>query len=178
MLIGILGDLGSGKTLTLTYYALKTYWLYKKEIEAGDYEIYSNYHLYKLPYTYSPDLNSTLDEMRNGVLLADELQDYVDSSLSAKKRIIFLTKIIRKSRKRGLDIFYTTQYWKAVHKRIRVLTKPVCFPELNERNNTCKVTFGLPALGGRTVDFSNSIKFNAKPIYSLYDTNEEIAILE
>ena len=45
VLFGIFGELGSGKTLLLTYL------LFKKWILEGQ-KIYANYHLFKMPYMY------------------------------------------------------------------------------------------------------------------------------
>lgn len=172
MLLGVLGDLGSGKTLLLVYYGLKTYHLHK-----GQRKIFANFHLKKLPYEYEPDLTGVLDYLKEGLLLADELWLYADSRRSASRKNAFVTKVLAKSRKRDLDIFYTCQYWKSIDIRLRTFTDICAFPELNEETNICKVHLGK-SYGGGNVDFFHTFKFYAKPIYKLYDTTEEIVIPE
>lgn len=65
VLFGILGELGSGKTLSLTHLGWK-HWFERRET------IYSNYHLYKIPYVYIDGFDK-LDKIKNGFLTMDEL---------------------------------------------------------------------------------------------------------
>lgn len=65
VLFGIVGELGSGKTLTLTFLGWKN-WFFRHK------KLYSNYHLYKMPYIYI-DTVEKLEDMRDGFFLADEL---------------------------------------------------------------------------------------------------------
>ena len=175
ILMGIVGDLGSGnlvtwKTLTLTYYALRTFHKFR-----GLRKIYANYHLYRIPYEFTPDLTDALDSLEKGLLCADELWLYADSRQSASKRNRFVTSVLAKSRKRDLDIFYTCQYWKSIDLRLRTFTDLCAFPELNDRSQICRVNLGKPDHTGN-VNLMYVKKFYAPPVYTCFDTTEEIHI--
>jgi hypothetical protein len=64
VLFGTVGELGSGKTLTLTFLSWKN-WLFRKQ------KIYSNYHLYQIPYIFVDSVEK-LDKMKDGFFAADE----------------------------------------------------------------------------------------------------------
>lgn len=70
VLMCIVGELGSGKTLTLTYLAWKNF--YKK-----GRDVYSNYNLYDIPHTKVQSLND-LEKMRDGFFAGDELWLWLD----------------------------------------------------------------------------------------------------
>jgi hypothetical protein len=57
--------MGAGKTLTATYLAWKNW--YSRQMK-----IFSNYHLYKVPYYYIHTVKQ-LDYMHEGVALLDEM---------------------------------------------------------------------------------------------------------
>ncbi|MEM2918998.1 MAG: LAGLIDADG family homing endonuclease [Candidatus Altiarchaeota archaeon] len=62
--------MGSGKTLTATHLAFKN-WYFKR------HKIFSNYHLYKIPYYYLESVRQ-LDFPRDGVVLLDEIWRVID----------------------------------------------------------------------------------------------------
>lgn len=160
VLIGIIGELGSGKTLSLTYMALRNY--YKNKT------IYSNY---KLNFPYKPISNvDDIVGMKNGFLCADELWTWVDSRVSGSKKNKFITMVLAKSRKRGIDIGYTAQYFKSIDVRIRSVTDFIALPKLNDKETICT----LPVYSNPSFKLQKIFKFRAGQIFKLYDTNEEI----
>lgn len=162
--MGICGELGSGKTLALTYLALRNYHKGRK--------LYSNYNL-KLPFTKVTTPEDIVN-MREGFLCADELWTWADSRLSGSKKNKFLTLVLAKSRKRGINIGYTAQYFKSVDVRIRTVTDFLCMPKLNESETVCT----LFVYSNPSMQIQRVFKFRTQPVFNLYDTNEEVEELE
>jgi intein/homing endonuclease len=92
--LGAIGELGAGKTLSLTFLAWKN-WFYRHKT------IYSNYHLYKIPYIYI-DTVEKLDAMREGFAVLDEFWLWIDSRTTRSNKNKIVADILLKSRKRGL----------------------------------------------------------------------------
>jgi len=159
MLIAIIGDLGSGKTLTLTFFALMYY--------VSNRTVYANYHL-AFPHVYVSDINM-LNEIRYGGFFGDELWLWIDSRASSSARNRFVSMILAKSRKRKLDIFYTTQIFRQIDLRIRRLTDIIIIPNFDRTTNVCKVEVFNKA-GERIKRFS----YRGDLLFNLYDTEEEI----
>jgi hypothetical protein len=160
MLVGICGNLGAGKTLTLTFFG----WYLHTKMGAS---IYSNYWL-QFPHKIIKDLTE-IDNIKGGVFLGDELWSWMDSRTFGSNKNMAISKILLKSRKRGIDIFYTAQHFKQMDVRVRRITDMLCFPEMNAR-------------GGCTVHFYNyfmertrkPITFDARFFFDKYDTEEEV----
>lgn len=159
-LIGIVGELGAGKTLGLTYLAARNY--------AQGRKIYANYGL-KIPFI--PVRNpEQIMSMKDGFFAADELWTWADSRLSGSKKNKFITPILAKSRKRGIHIGYTTQYFKQVDIRIRMVTDFIAVPKINNEGTKCYLyVYQHPAMNLMKV-----YKFPTAQIYPLYDTKEEV----
>jgi len=164
--MGIVGELGAGKTLTLTYLGLRNYIKYQ-----GTRTIFANYHLKQVPYTFVPDPNS-IDEIRSGICLFDELWLYCDSRLSSSGRNKFVTKVLLKSRKRDLDILYTTQSLGQVDTRIRRISDFICIPSFNEATGKCIARIYTHPSGY----LLKTLRFDGRKIFPLYDTSEEIEL--
>ena len=64
VLMGIVGSLGSGKTLALTYLAWRNWHLKGRRI-------FSNYNLYGFPFT-KVDAIPSIERMQNGFFAGDE----------------------------------------------------------------------------------------------------------
>src|SRR3989304_7175833 len=97
VLVAIVGELGCGKTLALTYLAWHNY------INKGR-QLYSNYSL-KMPYT-AIETTEDINDMHSGVFCGDELWLWLDSRASHSKKNRFIAAILAKSRKRDLEIIY------------------------------------------------------------------------
>ena len=160
MLVAICGNLGSGKTLSLTFMG---WWFLKK-----GYDIYSNYKL-NFPHKRLTSFKD-LSNFNNGVFLGDELWSWTDSREFGSRKNKDINAILLKSRKRGIDIFYTTQHFKQMDVRIRRITDIIVLPEMFKRGRLCRLYF-----------FDNSgykvrrpIVFKTEDIFPLYDTTEEV----
>lgn len=166
--------MGSGKTLSMVRLA---YSLYLK-----GYTIYSNFHL-NFPFEYFTlhDImnyaeNST--NFVNTVFLIDEAHIFVDARRSSSSRNLAISYFILQTRKQNVWLFFTTQYYHQVEKRLRASTN--AFVECSFKSYTDG--FGLQAnvcLNMWNIVKSNKIivkkfVFSANSFFDLYDTNEVI----
>jgi len=121
MLIAVLGGLGSGKTLLLT-------WIGLTSVEHS--EVYANFHIahpkihYLTPLEFVKLALST-QKNKNYIVLLDEVYGWLDSRCSATKTNRLLDIIGLQSRKRNMDIFYTAQIGSSVDLRYREITDVV-----------------------------------------------------
>ena len=161
VLMAIVGRLGEGKTLALTYFILRNYWKGRK--------IYSNYHLNKIPYIYVSNPED-IENMNEGFFAGDEIWTWADSRLSGSHKNKFITSVLSKSRKRGINITYTCQYFKSVDIRMRTVTDFIAIPSLNASESICRVSvYSVPDYTLQQV-----FKFRTAPVFPLYDTKEEV----
>lgn len=121
VIFGMVGDMGAGKTLGATYLGWKNWY-------SRDMKIFSNYHLYKIPYYYIKTVKQ-LDFMHEGVALLDEwltclriklsrlMWRIVDSRMSRKASNKFVSDILARSRKRRLVYIFTAQVIDSIDKR-------------------------------------------------------------
>lgn len=188
------GTLGSGKTIALTWWAAQQYNKGRK--------IFSNYKLgfphYKVTH---PD---QLDQMREGAAALDELWLWMDSRCSGDELNKMRTYVLGKSRKRKLDIGYTTQNLMQIDKRVRNVTDWVYAPYLPHNPEQCVDCMTRPTrvfrhpLTGETIRIcsrpvpvvieifkmeggnfgqvipAGSVTIDGLKIIPLYDTTEEI----
>lgn len=168
MLIAVVGELGAGKTLSMTYLVWRN-WYYKKK------KIYSNYKLYSIPFTYVNSLQD-FEQIHDGVFAGDELWSWADSRLSQKARNRFISTILLKSRKRGLTVMYTTQSFDQIDKRIRKVTDFVAYPIINRTNEVCKLLI-FRGNNPSPHNLMHTLYFKTEPVFKLYNSNEEIGEL-
>lgn len=164
VLFGIIGELGSGKTATLTYL------LFKKWFTKGE-RIFSNYHLFKMPYMFVGSV-ATFESIREGNFGGDELWLNLDAS-SHKWAKVMIANILSRSRKRSLTIYYTTQLLSSIDPRVRKITDFIAYPLLNVRETVCKV---IIFRGGKIMSgsYMRTVYFETKHIFHCFDTNEEV----
>lgn len=163
MLIGIGGDLGAGKTLTLTYLGIRYL------LEEGR-TIYSNYHL-NFPHKRLYAVRQ-MNNIRDGVFLADELWTWLDARKTQKAVNKGSSLLLAKSRKKNFDVLWTAQLLSSLDKRPRRMTQKFIYPELfpsadDPRYCKCYIT-------DRHTKPMGSFIFRAASIYPFYDTNEEV----
>lgn len=115
-----------------------------------------------------------IEEMREGYFAGDEIWSWLDSRVPIAKRNRVVSGILLKSRKRGIDIAYTTQSFHQVDRRIRSITDFLAVPFLNVNETICRIqVYTYPAISP-----VRQFKFPTAPIFELYSTNEEIEPLE
>ena len=135
MLIGIEGELGGGKTILLVKYL--------KEEQQNGRKIYTNLTLNNIEYTPINilDFLENNPELNNAVIGLDELTVYVDCRLSMSKANRFFSYLVLQSRKRNVDIYYTTQNMDMIDKRIveHTLIQIICEKLEVENMNTDNV---------------------------------------
>ncbi len=162
----ITGELGSGKTLSLTYLAWRN-WYYKGAI------IYANYTLYGIPY-YKITRVSELDKIRSGYLCADEMWVWLEASVGEMLKRKIISDILRKSRKRDLTIASTSQTMDQIPPRIRKIVDLIGYPILNRTQTICKL---LIFAGPKASTLVKTHYFFTKPVFEMYNTKEEIGDL-
>jgi hypothetical protein len=117
VLLCITGELGTGKTLALTYLAYRNYLEGQK--------IYANYLLYGIPFYYVRTIPQ-LEQMQDGFFAGDELWSWTDARCPLKKRTQIVNRIILRSRKENLTIAYTAQSFSQIDMRVRNITDYLC----------------------------------------------------
>ena len=162
--MAIVGELGAGKTLSLTYLAYRNFLKGKK--------IYANY---KLVFPYTPIKSvRDLENMQEGFFAVDELWLWVDSRASMTKKNRIVSRILLSSRKRGVHLAYTTQSFIQVDKKVRNVTDFIAKPILTPRQDYCYLyIYTNPSLQRIKV-----LKFPTAPYFKLYNTKEEVEELK
>ena len=158
MLISVLGNLGSGKTLFLTYIASKF-----------NREVYSNFKL-KLKYYKPLKVIDLLNLPNNIEVFIDEGYTWLESRVSSKALNRYLSYILLQSRKRTINIYITAQLFSTVDIRFREQSNIIVICrkiddgfvyKIINRDNYSIMTYLLP--------FKSAKKF-----YNLFDTYEII----
>lgn len=184
MIIGFLGDMRSGKTLS----AVKEL---KKLYDKG-YNIYSNIHL------NFPHKRITLEQLEtiveNGVGFGDDdAVVFVDewhinfgdsrTSMTKKNRIIsyFLlqTGKLGRSSDYGLILLYSTQYAENIDRRLRKATALTCFCEKFKFNQNGIIRNVFKNEYHQIINGEEYIReeiFFGDKYYSLYDTREIVSM--
>lgn len=126
MIIGVIGELGMGKTATATYLAHLAFM--KGEL------VFSNYPLYfeHIPISHPAHLvfisEFVKDIKVNCKVILDEAWRWISSALSQSKVQIVLSHVYTRSRKEKWDIVYTTQRFRNVQVRLRHITDAIFMP--------------------------------------------------
>lgn len=163
-LIAIVGELGAGKTLTMTYLLWKQWYV-------NGAKVYANYHLYKIPYMFVGSMK-TFNSIRDGVFGGDELWLNADSRSHSLAKL-FITNTLARSRKRDLTIYYTVQLLDSIDKRIKKVTDFMAIPSLNREETWCTVVF-LRGTSGKPATYMKTMYFYTEPVKQMYDTKEEV----
>jgi hypothetical protein len=179
LLQGTVGDLSQGKTLAQTFMA-------KYVQETTGAAIYSNYRL-NFPHTYIRNLEQ-FEKAENCYMVLDEIWSWLDSYRSQERSAQVITHLLLKAGKRGCTINWSAQDSRQVAPRLYRITNqfllPLCHDAVDAKGRpllmngqtfpeTCDLFFADKFLVpvGR-------ITFRCPPIFSLYDTHEEILPLE
>mgnify|MGYP001188899564 CR=1 FL=1 len=156
--IAFQGTLGAGKTLNMTVMGALA--------AASGQKVYANYRT-----VFAEPLQSIthMFEVRNAVLLLDELQAILDSR--EFKSNAELTQWILIVRKLGLSVLYTTQFLGQVDLRVRHVTEWVyaCEKVMHRGHKASKVT--VVRWRGEAGRIARSyILPHSDALYKLYDT--------
>ena len=163
MLITVLGNLGSGKTLFLV---MNAYFSPKLDIV-------SNFKLKFENRPYIPfDLKKFLRcEYDNCIILLDEAYNYIESRISTNEINRIMSYMLFQSRKKNVTIYITAQLFSTIDRRYRELSDMIVTAE-----NTSDFNYTIN-FGAKTKRFSIS-KENAKQFFDMYDTNEVIKLVD
>jgi len=139
-------------------------------------KLYSNYHLYKIPYIYI-DSPEKLKYARGGFITLDEFWTFVDSRASSSAKNKLVSDIILKSRKRDLTVTFTSQMLDMLDKRIRKIMDFTAYCILNQEETIGKV---LIFRGGYPKEHMllKQFMYRTPMVWKLYDTMEELSMNE
>ena len=167
----ILGQRGAGKTLFMTYMAHQ----YHKEGK----RIFSNFTLKEIPFTYITfeELAKLPDELTNAVVFLDEIQVGADAYEVFKRSNKMITIFATQLRKRQITLYYSTQVFSMVTKRMRLQTNYIIEFETNKIPGIVK---------GRIFEYNVSsfqqyiktLELDLRNYFNAYDTNEVITFSE
>jgi len=169
VLFCIIGEMGSGKTLTAAQLAFKN-WYFRKQ------KLYSNFHLYKMPY-YFVDRVRQFDYMHEGYVLLDEIWRLIDSRLSRTTSNKFVGDILARSRKRQLVYVYTAQVIDTIDKRIRKVQDFTSLVSTNRKETAYRVNvFRTGYIKNGT--YLKTFYFTSEIPKQLYSTQEEVDMID
>lgn len=156
MLIGIMGKMGSGKTLSMTILAQ-----YIKKLTESP--LWANYTLKN-----SEKINtlSEIWKIENGIICLDEIWLTMDARLWNDN--VMMTRWINQTRKKKLIVMYTTQHIRQVEMRVRNATDFLIYCQKMKGGRT-KLTF--IDYQYNTIGKSFIIE-DPRIFYNLYDTYE------
>jgi len=173
MIIAFCGKMGSGKTLSMTYFA--------RMMQERGRDIISNYTLNfkhrliskKEIQEYGKTKGASLKDV---MMLIDEAQTMLDCRQHQKNRII--TYFILQTRKRGCDLAYTSQQFANVEKRLRENTDLIfeCNPVKNKKGELEYIQLTHFNYHGRDTFSANAVTYlKVTPeLFKLYDSYEII----
>ena len=174
MLVLYKGARGRGKTLTMIKDGLK----YKNH----GWKVFSNMENQKIAQYMSNEKILNIDkesDIKNCVLVIDEIQTLFDSRRSMKKQNLDFSYFIQQIRKRNIILLCTTQYTNTVDLRLRQHIDILAVPRHDSEYNVCTVKY-IDMTSIEDVEYginepkSVEIVYNAKQIYKLYNTDEMI----
>ena len=180
MIVGIVGNRGTGKTLTMAKIGLEA-------IKKGKV-VYSNFKFNTKKFTAEENtrlrmidkeffINYKDMKLRNCIILLDEVYVYFDSRSSATKRNRVFSYFINQTRKRGVDLYYTTQFFRQVEVRLRLNTEFFIIPSLIRERKTMIVINELISFADSMKTLGNE-KFIGGDYFDIYDTDEIISFDE
>lgn len=155
MLISIIGEIGSGKTLLLTIIGSKS-----------NREIYSNYVL-NLPLYKELRIINLLSLKDNIEVFIDEAYTWLESRTSSNTLNRYLSYIVFQSRKRTINIYTTSQMFSSVDVRFREQSNIIV--KCKRINDDFEYVFYKN--NKRVKKYFLSLK-KAEKYFKLYDTKE------
>lgn len=172
MIVGIIGDRGSGKTLYMVKEALTNY---KRKRQ-----VIANFHLVNFPKIKGCKKPELLDmsfitdfkkQLHNICLLIDEIYIYIDSRNSASKQNRIWSYFFNQTRKRDVDLYYSTQFFHQVDKRLRSNTELFIFPSIIKVDGVMYIKIKVCKRNGKVIKL---FAFKGNDYFKYYDTDEII----
>lgn len=171
IIVGIIGDRGSGKTLYMVKEALTNYKRNRKVV--------SNFHLNfpVLKGCSQPELlnmsfiTDFKKQLHNICLLIDEIYIYIDSRNSASKQNRIWSYFFNQTRKRDVDLYYSTQFFHQVDKRLRSNTELFIFPSKIIKDDVMYIKIKVCK---RNMQPIKIFAFKGSDYFPFYDTDEII----
>jgi len=178
MIIGIIGKMGSGKTLTMVYLAYA--------IAQSGKRLKTNFNVsFEHTKITKQDIinygKGIREDISDTLICLDEVQTLLDCRTSNKNRVV--TYFILMTRKSGIDMMYTSQQFFNVEKRLRENTDLIleCHPVYDAKRQEGKkilryIDVSVIDYHGRDT-FRLIRKFKITPcqdLYKLYDTYQII----
>jgi hypothetical protein len=184
-----IGLLGSGKTLSMVRDMIND----KKKGKKIITNLVTNFESTTLSKEFFKDFSKDkTGELFNCTLAIDELHIFLDSRRSTSKRNTAISYFILQTRKRGVTLRGTSQFFSQVEIRLRNVTDYLteCRSYIKKGKDFIKVT-PLKMLDGLSQEEQNNLwienktydraghlinrcLFKAKPYYKYYDTNQII----
>lgn len=175
MIIGIEGGLGSGKTILMTRYLVKDF--------LKGHKIYTNYKLKEIDFELL-DLTTILDMHKNSFNLAncslgiDEITVFADCRKSGSVLNRLISYFILQSRKRNVDIYFTTQNLGMIDLRLvnYMDVQIICEKVKDSKGQEVKGYAKYRVFDLRDIRNININRFvlDISKYYKFYDTNEVI----
>ena len=174
-IFAILGRRGSGKTLHMTYLATQY-------INEG-FKVVSNVAFKGFKYHYIEyeqliydllSMDDFPDYLREAVLFFDELQLVADSYNFNSKETRALTKLVTQIRKLKSTMYWSTQVFTMVTKRVRDQTNFITQVLPSTTKGVSKVTV-YDYMGHENGLKVKQFLFDGRPYFNKYDTNHIIS---
>ena len=163
----VLGERGSGKTLFMTYLAYH----YAKQGK----KIVANYHLFGIPYTYMKvrEIAEMKLTIKDSIVFIDEGQEGADSYSFLRKSTQKLTKFATQIRKLKITMYYSTQVFGQIAKRLRDQTNYIIqMQEMGIQGISRASVFNYRQ--GYEDDLIRKFVFDGREYFKFYDTEEII----
>jgi hypothetical protein len=162
--------MGAGKTLTQTQLAWKNWFTRRMKL-------YSNYHLYKVPYYFLETIRQ-LDYCHDGAVVLDEIWRILDSRLSRKASNKVVSDVLARSRKRKLIYIFTAQVIDTIDKRVRKVTDFTAYPMLMGKSETTVKSLVFRTAYPRNQNFMKTFYFDTWLPMSVYNSYEEVDMID
>lgn len=163
-LFAVFGRLGEGKTLALTYLTFD-HWFNRRE------KIYSNYHLFKIPYYYIEGINQ-LNTPRGSrssptFIALDEIWRIINARTPMKKRNQIVYDILGRSRKRFLTFVFTSQLKRTIDRNVVDVLDFVSKPSMTADEGILRLDIFMGSKASPATHIK-SPRFVTEPFMNLY----------
>lgn len=168
------GRKGSGKTLTMIKDGFNFF--------LDGYMVLRNLNCTYGTYISEDDILK-LDknsEIKNCVIMLDELQIFFDSRKSMRKQNVQFSNFIQQVRKRNIILLATTQYSNTIDLRFRQHVDVVCYPNYYKEFKVCECVYvDMTSIEDNILQEINQPRYvkliyDAVPIFQMYETEQMI----